>query len=344
MNKERQLEAEVNSEMAALSVAQQQRLLADLRRCGVIGDEAYRFAGERFLPPLQWRAWLLRLCLGLGTALLLAGVMFFLAYNWNAMPKWSKLALLEGAMVVCFAAAAIIGLQRLWGQCLLLSGTVFIGLFFAVFGQIYQTGADAWQLFALWSVLMLGFLWVSRFPVQWILQWSISGVALFLYLQQAFYWRHNEYWQLGLIMAIYVLVIWAGQVGLGKRSDWLNCAWLRVLTLFIVHAWLVISATVALFYDHLMVFFIAAIITAGLLWWHIDKRFDLLSQVVGTVALAVQIWVLALYFLSSYFTNHGWGIDFTPSTITTVMLTVTVGLSVGMYQAVLVLKKHNKGE
>ncbi len=293
----------------------------------VIDEQGYRYASEAFLPQQQWRRWIMRLSLGLGTALLLLGIVFFFAYNWHDMPKWSKLALLEGAMVASFVLAIIVGLKKLLGQCLLLAGTVFIGVFFAVFGQIYQTGADAWQLFALWSVLMLGFVWLSHFSIQWILQWSITGVALFLWLQQ-----YDNEWGLGLVMAAYTLGIWGLQRLLSKSCQWLNIRWLRVLTLFIGHIWLLITAVIVLINDDLVVLFAVMAIGAILLWWHWQKGVDLLSQVIGVGMLAILTWALFLYFFIKSKIDE--------VSMVSLMLSLTIILSVGCYQAVIVLKKQ----
>ncbi len=309
-----------------------QAQLTRLYQHHVIDKNAYRYANNTFLPKLQWRRWIMRLSAGLGTILLLLGIVFFFAYNWHAMPKWSKLALLEGAMLVSFALATLLGIKRLPGQCLLLAGTVFIGVFFAVFGQIYQTGADAWQLFALWAVLMLGFVGWSRFPGQWILQWSVTGLALFLWMQQTTHWNYDEDWIPGLIIAFYTLGVWVLQMLLARRYRWLNVLWLRVLTVFIGHIWLLGVGAVALFDDNVAVFFTVMTLVAGLLWWHWQKGWDLLSQVIGAVTLTMLLWALSLY-VSTRDSGDAVG-------IAVMMLMVTLGLSVGCYKAVIALKKQ----
>lgn len=317
-----------DKQQPAITFAQLQQLY----RQHVIDADGWRFAKAQWFP-LHWQRWITRLCLGLGTALLLIGVVFFFAYNWHAMPKWSKLALLQGTMLACFVSAAIIGPRRLSGQYLLLAGTVFIGMFFAVFGQIYQTGADAWQLFALWAVLMSGFVGVSRFTIQWIVQWTISGLAIFLYLQQALNWRYDTAWKIGLLLGAYSLCLWALQLLLARRYDWLDCTWLRILTLFIGHAWLVVYAVVGLVVnDNRLLLFIAGICIIGLLHWHWRQGRDLLSQVISAAALGILIWALIINVL---LTNA----NFTTLTAV-VILFITLGLSIAVYQAVIVLKKH----
>ena len=55
---------------------------------------------------LPWREWVERLLLFLGVALLLAGVIFFFAYNWRDLSPARKFGVIEGALVLC------VGLQH----------------------------------------------------------------------------------------------------------------------------------------------------------------------------------------------------------------------------------------
>ena len=54
-------------------------------------------------------------------------------------------------------------------------------------GQTYQTGADPWQLFATWALLLLPLAALGRSPLLWTLAWLLGQLALVLY------------WRLGLI-------------------------------------------------------------------------------------------------------------------------------------------------
>lgn len=50
---------------------------------------------------------------------------------------------------------------------LALFGLLSIGALLGFFGQHYQTGADPWQLFALWSALSLPLAFASRSDLVW---------------------------------------------------------------------------------------------------------------------------------------------------------------------------------
>ncbi|MBC8290414.1 MAG: DUF2157 domain-containing protein, partial [Planctomycetes bacterium] len=59
------------------------------------------------------------------------------------------------------------------------------GVFLAVFGQVYQTGADEWLLFAGWAGLILPWTALSRFEALWILWLATDTFALCLVLGPA---------------------------------------------------------------------------------------------------------------------------------------------------------------
>ena len=78
------------------------------------------------------------------------GLIFWVAANWDLLSRAARFGLLQTVVVaMCLgawwkpAARAPLGLLALLG----------IGGLFAYFGQTYQTGADAWQLFALWAAM-----------------------------------------------------------------------------------------------------------------------------------------------------------------------------------------------
>ncbi|TMH00920.1 MAG: DUF2157 domain-containing protein, partial [Betaproteobacteria bacterium] len=66
-----------------------------------------------------------------------------------------------------------------------------IGGLLAFFGQTYQTGADPWQLFALWALLALPLALAVRGDVLWA-PWVLvpmSAVALWTHAHTAYRWR-----------------------------------------------------------------------------------------------------------------------------------------------------------
>jgi uncharacterized membrane protein len=51
----------------------------------------------------------------------------------------------------------------------------------ALFGQTYQTGADPWQLFFYWAVLMLPWALIGRFTSIWLIWLGLLNLSMGLY-------------------------------------------------------------------------------------------------------------------------------------------------------------------
>lgn len=124
----------------------------------------------------------------LAAALLGLGIILWIAANWSTLGRFGRFALLEG-VVAAMALGAM--LQPAARVPLALLAMLAIGGLFAYFGQTYQTGADPWQLFALWAALALPLCVALRSDVLWA-PWALvamSGVSLWTYAHAGHGWR-----------------------------------------------------------------------------------------------------------------------------------------------------------
>ena len=176
---------EEDDEDALARIPADRGLVEALYADGRITKEARDYALALLYPRREWGLWTARLLLALGAALVLAGVVYFFAFNWAKIPPAVKLAAIQVALIGCLAGACYYSLKKLSGQVWLLAASVLVGVFLAVFGQIYQTGADAWQLFALWSVLVLGWASIAAFAAHWLLWLALANISLWLWWKQA---------------------------------------------------------------------------------------------------------------------------------------------------------------
>jgi uncharacterized membrane protein len=131
-----------------------------------------QLAGLDAEPALLGR-WLPRGVAVLGAALAGLGIVFWIAANWGTLSRFGQFALLHGLVVVTCVGALWSPRARLPLGLLALLGT---GGLFAFFGQTYQTGVDAWQLFALWAVLTLPLCLALRSDVTWT-PWALVAMA-----------------------------------------------------------------------------------------------------------------------------------------------------------------------
>jgi uncharacterized membrane protein len=119
------------------------------------------------------------------------GLIFWVAANWGDTPRVGKFALLQG--VVLMAGAGAMFLPGLLRAPLALFTMLGIGGLFAFFGQTFQTGADPWQLFAVWAALALPLALAARSDVVW-LPWvlvAMSGVTLWAHAAIGRVWRFD---------------------------------------------------------------------------------------------------------------------------------------------------------
>lgn len=129
----------------------------------------------------DWRRFVEHLLLWLGLVLVASGVGFFVAYNWQELGRFERLALVQGLVVAALAVVGWQGLDRPAGRAALLGAALLVGALLALVGQIYQTGADTFELFAAWGLAVLPWVLVARFAPLWVLWLGIANLAIVLY-------------------------------------------------------------------------------------------------------------------------------------------------------------------
>lgn len=151
----------------------------------------------------EWARFLWRSSVTLATVLLGSALIMAIAANWFTWPKWGRVALLETTLISLVGVTWWLARRKPkdWARAFSLSSlalslaAVCLGGLLALIGQSYQTGADPWQLFALWAVLLLPWAigWSSLFII--LLVMILTNVALVLYFSGApfsvFGWLFN---------------------------------------------------------------------------------------------------------------------------------------------------------
>ena len=204
-------------------------MVRDLYRAGHLSAEARDLALDLLRPPRAWWTWADRIMLCLGAALVLAGIVFFFAYNWSRLSPFAKFGLIQAGIVISVAGAHKTGWDSLAGKVLLLSASVLTGTLLAVYGQVYQTGADAFELFLGWAALIFPWVVLARFGGLWILWLAVLNTGLSLYWVQVLEPNHKvEFDVLFLALAFINGLALAGrEIGLKKSWTWLSGGWLR---------------------------------------------------------------------------------------------------------------------
>ena len=85
---------------------------------------------------------------------LIAGVTSFTAYNWANMSNIEKLAV-PSVLIIAGLVAYLFLEKEIYKNLAIFFSSFMIGTLFAVYGQVYQTGADVWILFRNWAIFLI---------------------------------------------------------------------------------------------------------------------------------------------------------------------------------------------
>jgi uncharacterized membrane protein/uncharacterized membrane-anchored protein len=163
---------------------------------------------------------------------LLAAIVCFFAFNWADMPDFAKFGVIALLMLASAALALRQGFNSTAGSLSLLFCGLCAGPLLAVYGQVYQTGADAWELFRAWSLLLIPLAILGRRNGLWIALWAMGNLWAALWMRTIL----TPETLLILLCAgqTAVLCVWetAALFLAGPRRPFLNARWpARVISL-----------------------------------------------------------------------------------------------------------------
>ena len=174
-----------------------------------------------------------------------------------------------------------------------MAALLFGGLL-AVYGQIYQTGADAYELFLSWSLFTIGWVVISRFTPFWLIWLLALNLTLVLYWGQVLGTDVSALF--AAIFALNALALglweWASQRGVA----WVESRWtVRIIAIIMLGA--LTAATLTLIHASpkeiarepwlLPLFFALIVVSGAMIYIYSYRLFDAFMLV--AVALAVCI-------------------------------------------------------
>jgi len=258
-----------------------------LRRIGIVPDAK------------AWRHFLDKMLLFLGVTTLLAGIIFFFAFNWADMNRFEKFGLLQVGILGTAVFASLRGLEHLSGQAALLAAAVLVGALLAVYGQTYQTGADNFTLFLIWAILIIPWVLMGAFAPLWFLLLVLFNLSLILYWEQVIDSR-----QYGGETALFLLLFLLNGVAMTvweytyrQSVTWLKGYWLGVVIFCAALTIIMIPTLEAIIeFRHFRansLLPIAALLYLGLtafcLWYYSRQRHDLLLLAVCLLGVIIAL-------------------------------------------------------
>lgn len=120
-------------------------------------------------------------CAVTGAALVGVGIIQWIAANWSVFGRFGRIGLAE-----LFVLAPMLTLiwRPAWRVPMGIIAILGSGATLACIGQTYPTGAEPWQLFALWAILNAPFCYAIRSDALWVLWAIITNTATTLVIQQ----------------------------------------------------------------------------------------------------------------------------------------------------------------
>jgi len=132
----------------------------------------------------DWLRYIHHFLVTIGSLLIVFGIAAFIAGNWADLSYMIKFALIQGAIVIAALCAWRLGINSTAGGAALFAAAFLIGVLFALFGQVYQTGADPYGLFLTWAVFVFPLAIIGRQAGLWILFQTLLVLTLIMYWTQ----------------------------------------------------------------------------------------------------------------------------------------------------------------
>ena len=142
------------------------------------------FTEEIYNTRETWQQFLRLFFITLGIGFTVSGIIFFFAYNWADLNKFVKIGLTELLIVATTCVLLFAKLSKTIRNIILTGAAALVGALFAVYGQVYQTGANAYDFFLGWTVFIALWVFISGFAPLWLLFLLLVNTTFYFYSQQ----------------------------------------------------------------------------------------------------------------------------------------------------------------
>jgi uncharacterized membrane protein len=198
----------------------------------------------------EWKKYAPIFLMVTGGCLLLAGIVSFFAFNWEDLHKFAKFSIILALIFTSLGFGLAKRNNELIFQLSLTACTILIGVLFAVYGQVYQTGANAYDFFLTWLLLAIPFVAISRFPPLWTIWAILLNTTIILFAGQTMrLWTHEGVFVILGLLNIGIAFLW--EYYLKKISgQFSNHSWFTYLFHMAGSAFFVILSAMVIFGEY----------------------------------------------------------------------------------------------
>ncbi|MBU3083815.1 DUF2157 domain-containing protein [Acinetobacter seifertii] len=242
-------------------------------------------------------------------------ILYLIAANWLMLPDSIQLSIPPVILLVTAWVSVTDTLsggvrQTLHGICGLM-----VGLSLAVIGQVYQTGADSYLLFLIWTLLLLPWLYRPNIGI-FTLVCITSQLALFLFFRQTFWAEKFPYLYLFTLNLLSLIEFWVC-IKRYRALRFVFIAWFAVISIigmiqylsnanipYLISAFL--SGIIAFYYffkknDQLCASLMAAVLGVTATIWLVDGINHLFKDSNEFIFLLIAGIIFIWFALISYF-------------------------------------------
>ena len=237
----------------------------------------------------------------LGAAMLLSSLLYFFASNWKGMTHLEKISVVVAAMLIPYVSAFIIkSLSQSYKNLCLFAGVFIFGIGVALIGQAYNSHADSYMLFLVWSVPTILLSILIRYEPFYVLGIILVNLAGWFYVNPYFIQMEwPSFLKMFLINLVLTSVFYLSEhlTITGKYSKYIafTCSsfYLYLLTFYEIVKWNLLITNLI---------FIAMVLGAGI--YHLRYKLDV--PMVYTSAAVGIIYIISKFVeIIAYNFNEG---------------------------------------
>ncbi|MBN8193821.1 GDYXXLXY domain-containing protein [Bacillus sp. NTK074B] len=237
-----------------------------------------------------------------GVVFLLASALYFFASNWQVFSRLEKVAL-AGLLIVLFYGAAFVVDRVVKGahflsNWLLVSGVISFGLSVALLGQLYNSHADSYLLFLVWSIPAFFFSLYTRYSGFYALTHMLLHLTIYFYLFPSTPFGH---WTLAYTWIAFAVAIVNTLFFLLIQKGYIASKTLLYLTLIAANLLFMVTAFNNEYAPFFTLFYVVILAIGVYRYFHQDTSIFILLSMFGTGFIISKMFELMARYVSSLF-------------------------------------------
>ncbi|WP_406686153.1 GDYXXLXY domain-containing protein [Rossellomorea vietnamensis] len=237
-----------------------------------------------------------------GVVFILTSALYFFASNWQEFSRLEKVAL-AGTLIVLFYGASFLLDRVLKGahflsNWLLVSGVISFGLSVALLGQLYNSHADSYLLFLVWSIPALLFSLYTRYGGFYSLTHILLHLTIYFYLFPSTPFGH---WTLAHVWIAFGVGIANMLLFLIIKKGYIHSKPLHYLSLVSANLLLIVTAFDNQYSAFFTLFYLGIIGVGVYRYFHKETSIFIILSMFGTGFVIIKMFELMARYVSSLF-------------------------------------------